>query len=70
MEKAFRNSLFLSGLPLAICGFTFGLNGLLTEHTFAYMAPGLLIPGVALMLCGFMQTRKRVAPADDQNGSE
>lgn len=58
MEKAFRNSMFLVGLPLAICGFTFGINGMITEHTFAYVAPGLLVPGVVFMFIGWMQSRK------------
>jgi hypothetical protein len=58
MEKAFKQPLFVTGIPLAVCGFVFGLNGLLTEHTFAYMAPGFLIPGVVLMLCGWMKARK------------
>lgn len=58
MDKAFRNPLFLCGIPLAICGFSFGLTGLLTEGTFAYVAPGLLIPGCAFMLIGWMQRNK------------
>jgi hypothetical protein len=50
--------MFLVGLPLAICGFTFGINGMITEHTFAYVAPGLLVPGVVFMFIGWMQSRK------------
>ncbi|MDE1167732.1 MAG: hypothetical protein PW845_20750 [Pseudomonas sp.] len=58
MDKAFRQPLFVVGIPLTICGFTFGLNGLLTEGTFAYMAPGLLIPGIVFMVTGWLQGRK------------
>ena len=53
MDKAFRNPLFLVGFALVICGGTFALNGLLTERTCLYMAPGLLIPGVTFMLTGW-----------------
>lgn len=47
MEKVFRNSLFLVGLPLAVCGLAFGLTGL-----------GLLIPGLVFMLIGWRQAKK------------
>jgi hypothetical protein len=40
MDKAFRNSLFLTGLPLAICGI-------------AITAPGLWIPGLVFMVIGW-----------------
>ncbi|WP_165557429.1 hypothetical protein [Pseudomonas sp. BGI-2] len=56
MDKAFRNAMFLTGIPLTICGFSFGLTGLLNESTLSYMAPGLLIPGLAFMLIGWMQS--------------
>lgn len=55
MDKAFRHPMFLTGIPLAFCGFSFGLTGLLNEATFSYMAPGLLIPGLAFMLIGWLQ---------------
>lgn len=58
MEKAFKQPFFLVGIPLTACGFTFGLTGLLAERTFAYMAPGLLIPGLTFMLIGWMQRNK------------
>ncbi|QKG65835.1 hypothetical protein HP062_09700 [Pseudomonas sp. B14-6] len=58
MDKAFRNPMFLTGIPLAICGSSFGLTGLLNEATFSDMAPGLLIPGLAFMLIGWMQRNK------------
>lgn len=58
MEKVFRNSLFLVGLPLAICGLTFGLTGLMTTQTLVYAAPGLLIPGLVFMLIGWRQAKK------------
>jgi len=58
MDKAFRNSMFLVGMPLAICGISFALTGILTERTFAFIAPGLLIPGVVFMLIGWKQSRK------------
>lgn len=58
MEKAFKQPLFVVGIPLVICGFSFGLTGLLTEATFAYVAPGLLIPGMVFMLIGWMQGRR------------
>ncbi|WP_330207493.1 hypothetical protein [Pseudomonas sp. AM14(2022)] len=45
MKKAFQNSLFLSGLPLTVCGV-------------AITAPGLWIPGLVLMVAG-LATRKR-----------
>ncbi len=38
MDKAFRNPMFLTGIPLAICGSSFGLTGLLNEATFSGMA--------------------------------
>lgn len=58
MDTAFRNPMFLTGIPLAICGFCFGLTGLLYEATFSDMAPGLLIPGLAFMLIGWIQRNK------------
>ncbi len=58
MDKAFRQPMFIVGIPLTICGFVFGLNGLLTDRTFAYMAPGLLIPGLVFMLVGWKQRNK------------
>ncbi|WP_285424853.1 hypothetical protein [Pseudomonas sp. efr-133-TYG-103a] len=58
MEKAFKQPLFVTGIPLAICGFCFGISGLFIEKTFAYMAPGLLIPGLIFMLIGWMQRNK------------
>lgn len=58
MDKAFKQPMFVVGIPLAVCGFVFGLNGLITERTFAYIAPGLLIPGLAFMLIGWMQRNK------------
>jgi hypothetical protein len=45
MKKAFLNSLFLSGLPLTVCGV-------------AFTAPGLWIPGLVLMVAG-LATKKR-----------
>lgn len=55
MEKAFKQPLFVTGIPLAVSGFCFGINGMVTERTFAYVAPGLLIPGLVFMLIGWMQ---------------
>lgn len=49
MTKAFKNPFFIAGLPLAICGFTFGLIGMLSNGTFAYIAPGLFVPGLAMV---------------------
>jgi len=46
MERAFRNPLFLTGLPLAICGI-------------AITAPGLWIPGAVLMIAGWAKGSKR-----------
>jgi hypothetical protein len=46
MEKAFRNPLFFTGLPLAICGV-------------AITAPGLWIPGLVLMVAGWAKGNKR-----------
>lgn len=46
MEKTLRNPLFLTGLPLAVCGV-------------AITAPGLWIPGLALMLCGWAKSSKK-----------
>ena len=46
MEKAFRNPLFLTGLPLTVCGI-------------AITAPGLWIPGLVLMVCGWVKGNKR-----------
>ena len=47
MEKAFRNSLFLTGLPLAIYGA-------------AINSPGLWIPGLVLMVAGWAKGNRRV----------
>lgn len=58
MGKAFKQPMFVVGLPLAICGLVFGLNGLLVSGTFAYIEPGLLIPGLAFMLIGWLQRNK------------
>ncbi|MCR8931882.1 MULTISPECIES: hypothetical protein [unclassified Pseudomonas] len=58
MDKAFKQPMFIVGLPLAICGFVFGLTGLLASGTFAYVAPGLLIPGLVFMLTGWLQRNK------------
>ncbi|UST86948.1 MULTISPECIES: hypothetical protein [Pseudomonas] len=58
MDKAFKQPMFVVGLPLAICGLVFGLNGLLASGTLAYVAPGLLIPGLAFMLIGWLQRNK------------
>lgn len=55
MEKAFKQPMFVVGLPLTICGFVFGLTGLLASGTFAYIAPGLLIPGLVLMVIGWLR---------------
>jgi hypothetical protein len=46
MEKAFRNPLFLTGLPLAVCGF-------------AITAPAFWIPGLVLMVCGWAKAKKQ-----------
>ena len=46
MEKAFRNSLFVTGLPLVVCGV-------------AINAPGLWITGLVLMICGWAKANKR-----------
>lgn len=48
MEKAFRNPLFLTGLPLAICGV-------------AFTAPGLWIPGLVLMITSQVMVASRTA---------
>lgn len=58
MDKAFKQPMFVVGLPLAVCGLAFGLDGLLVSGTFAYVAPGLLIPGLAFMLIGWLQRNK------------
>jgi hypothetical protein len=47
MEKAFRNPLFLNGLPRVVCGL-------------AITAPGLWIPGLVLMVAGWAKRKKRV----------
>lgn len=49
MAKAFKNPFFIAGLPLVICGFTFGLIGMLSNSTFSYIAAGLLVPGLAMV---------------------
>jgi len=46
MEKVFRNPLFLTGLALGICGL-------------AITAPGIWIPGLALMVAGWAKGSKR-----------
>lgn len=46
MDQAFRNPIFLTGLPMAICGL-------------AITAPGLWIPGLGLMVVGWAKGNKR-----------
>ncbi|GID03461.1 hypothetical protein TMM008_06630 [Pseudomonas sp. 008] len=46
MDKAFRNPMFLTGLPMAICDL-------------AITAPGLWIPGLGLMVVGWAKGNKR-----------
>jgi hypothetical protein len=46
MDKAFRNPLFLTGLPLAVCGL-------------AITAPALWITGLVLMVCGWAKGKKQ-----------
>ena len=58
MDKAFKQPIFLVGLPLTICGFVFGITGLLASGTLAYVAPGLLIPGLVLMAIGWQKRDK------------
>lgn len=57
MTQAFKNPFFITGLPLAICGFTFALIGMASTSTFGYMAPGLLIPGLVLMGFGWVKRK-------------
>jgi hypothetical protein len=58
MDKAFKQPMFVVGIPFMVCGFVFGLNGLISGGTFAYMAPGFLIPGIIFMLIGWRQRNK------------
>jgi len=53
MDKAFKQPIFVVGLPLTICGFVFGITGLLASGTLAYVAPGLLIPGLVFLVIGW-----------------
>ncbi|CRM94495.1 hypothetical protein [Pseudomonas sp. 22 E 5] len=46
MDKAFRNPLFLTGIPLVICGI-------------AITAPALWITGLVLMVCGLAKSKKQ-----------
>ena len=58
MDKAFKQPMFVVGLPLTICGFVFGLTGLLVSGTLAYVAPGFLIPGLVFMVIGWQKRDK------------
>jgi len=58
MEKVFRSPMFITGVPLTICGLGIGLNDLLRVATFSYLALGLLVPGLAFMLIGWLRVRK------------
>ncbi|NWD84689.1 hypothetical protein HX891_30350 [Pseudomonas reactans] len=58
MDKAFKQPMFVVGLPLTICGFVFGLTGLLASGTLAYVAPGFLIPGLVFMVIGWQRRDK------------
>lgn len=58
MEKIIRSPLFTIGAPLAICGLGIGLNDLLRQGVFSYLALGLLVPGLAFMLIGWLRVRK------------
>ncbi|MFG0863110.1 hypothetical protein [Pseudomonas sp. CJQ_13] len=59
MTQVFKNPFFITGLPLAICGFTFGLIGIASNGTFGYMTPGFLIPGLIMMGYGWIKRKGR-----------
>jgi hypothetical protein len=60
MENAIRRPVFIAGIPLVVSGFSFGVIGLADAGavTFAYMAPGLLLTGVVLMVAGWRSGRR------------
>lgn len=58
MNGAFRHPMFVTGVPLMIFGFGIGVNDLLRVSTISYIALGLLIPGLACMLVGWMRRNK------------
>ncbi|QFS55885.1 hypothetical protein FD951_15530 [Pseudomonas chlororaphis subsp. aurantiaca] len=47
MDKAFRNALFLTGLPMAVCGLAIGI-------------PALWIAGLGLVVCGWVKSNRRM----------
>ena len=55
MQKAFRNPIFITGVPMAIFGLGVGLNHLMRGVPFGYLAFGLLSSGCTLLLIGWMQ---------------
>jgi hypothetical protein len=58
MENAFRNPMFAAGIPMAIVGLGVGLNHLLRDVAFGYLAFGLFISGCTLLLIGWIQRNK------------
>ncbi|WP_199884980.1 hypothetical protein [Pseudomonas bohemica] len=55
MKNAFKQPLFVIGLPLMIFGFASGVIGWWLKHSFAYMAPGLFIAGLIFVVIGWIQ---------------
>ena len=58
MNEAFRNSIFVIGIPLAILGLGVCLNHLLRGERVGYLAFGVFVSGCTLLLVGWMQRNK------------
>lgn len=58
MNKIFSNPLFLSGLPLLVCGIAFGDSD---SAGYSAVAAGFFIPGLVLIACGLAAARKQKA---------
>ena len=58
MNGAFRHPMFITGVPLMIFGFGIGVNDLLRVANISYIALGLILPGLACMLIGWMRRNK------------
>ena len=50
--------MFAAGIPMAIVGLGVGLNHLLRDVAFGYLAFGLFISGCTLLLIGWIQRNK------------
>jgi hypothetical protein len=58
MHNAFRNKLFITGVPMVIVGLGVCLNQLLWGRSVGYLAFAVLVSGCTLLLIGWVQRSK------------